>query len=66
MMNRQELNAMSAEELGHKYWKLVKIARTHPQRNLRANAGTTSRIVLNEFQRRLTAGADCSIDNFKN
>ena len=64
-MNQRELDGMTIDELGRKYWKLVKLAKTHPQRDMRGSAGTTSRVVLEEFQRRLIAGETACIDDYQ-
>tara|TARA_R110000868_G_scaffold398024_3_gene670976 strand:- start:138 stop:341 length:204 start_codon:yes stop_codon:yes gene_type:complete len=64
-MKLGEIKAMTADELGTKYWKLVKIAKTHYSKSQASDAGRGSRIILDEYQRRLIGGHTKSIDDYK-
>ena len=51
-MKTEELKAMTDQELHEKLLKLDKVISTHPQKTMRAKAGSTKSVVLNELQRR--------------
>lgn len=51
-MKAYELKEASTHQLHAKLEKLDKVIATHPQRSMRAKAGGTKAVVLNELTRR--------------
>ena len=52
-MKASEIRAMTETEIHSKLEKLDRVIDTHPQRSMRARAGGTKAVLLNELTRRI-------------